>query len=44
MPPFSSKIGRAKTDDIFSMNLTFAPHSVREILNGRANFKILENR
>ena len=44
MPPFSSKIGRAKTDDKFSLNLASAPHSAREILNACPNFKILENR
>ena len=44
MPPFSSKIGKAKTDNKFSINLVFAPYSAREILNAHANFKILENR
>ena len=44
MPPFSSKIGKAKTDNKSSMNLAFAPYSACEILNARANFKILENR
>ena len=44
MPPFSSKIGRAKTDNKFSINLAFAHYSASEILNARANFKILENR
>ena len=44
MPPFSSKIGRAKTDDKFSINLAFTPYSAREILKAHANIKILENR
>ena len=44
MPPFSSKIGKAKNDNKFFINLAFAPYSAREILNARANFKILENR
>ena len=43
MPPFSSKIGRANTDNTFSINLAFAPYSACEILNAHTNIKILEN-
>ena len=42
MPPFSSKIGRAKADDKFSINLAFAPYSAHEIFKERANIKILK--